>query len=174
VAPLADAVTGGSAVPDVLFVLARRADPGGVSPDAPPAPVGRPLAVPTGERQPAGSGGDSARPGEVDEDDGAPPAPAREADLLTDVPAADLAGLGLPVRQAARRVQDLIGDLAGSSVARYVVPWVTAVVVAGAAYGVLRRRRKSRSRGVPGPAGAAKDTDTWLPGPSGLPPTDQP
>jgi hypothetical protein len=129
------------------------------------------VAPPTAGPPAADGGADAPLPGDADPDTTAPP-PAREADLLTDVPASDLEGLGL--RQAAQRVGDLLGDLAGSSVARRVVPWVTAVVLGGAAYGLVRRRRKRRARGAPGAAGAAKDTDTWLPGPSGLPPTDQP
>jgi hypothetical protein len=173
VAPAADTVTGGSALSDGALALARRTDNGAGVLEAVPPATDRPVAPPTADLAPAITGGaDAARPGGADET--AAPAPAREADLLTDLPAAELGGLGLSLRQAAQRVGDLLGDLAGSSVARRVAPWVTAVVLGGAAYGVVRRRRKKRARGAPGPAGAAKDTDTWLPGPSGLPPTDQP
>jgi hypothetical protein len=135
--------------------------------------VGRPVPPPTPERQPADSGV-AEPPAPSADGDPAAPAPAHEADLVTDVPAADLRGVGPRLRRTVERVEDLVGDLAGSSLARRLAPWVTgaAALLGGAAYGVLRRRRRRRQPAAP--AAAAHDTDTWLPGPPGLPPTEQP
>src|SRR5262249_9732783 len=80
---------------DPPLLLARRPDPASGAAEASLPSVGRPLSGPTRQRQPADSGSaQNARSEETDQEAPAS-APAHEADLVTDVPATDLRGLGL-------------------------------------------------------------------------------
>jgi hypothetical protein len=97
VAPPGNNGTPGSVGADASLLLPRRTDPAAGAREVPLPSEGRPLRESASQRQPGDSGGaETARPEEADLE---APAPAHEADLVTDVPAADLRGLGLKLRR---------------------------------------------------------------------------
>jgi hypothetical protein len=168
----ADSLTGGSAQPELLFIIPRRAVDGGSRAEPARAPGVRetPRAA---DPQPGGtSRAEVPAPAGGTEQAPQPDAGPQEADLLTDVPGAGLKGLHLGAQQAYRRLRNVLGDLADSVTVWRLAPLLAAALVGGAAFGVARRRRRKRLGLRPVPPALTKDTDTWLPAPTEPPPAD--
>jgi hypothetical protein len=98
--------------------------------------------------------------------------PTQEAGLLTELAAAPLHTISTGVRQACGRLRNLLGDLAASTAVRVSVPLLSAALLGGTAFGLLRRRRRRAAARTP--AGPDSDTDTWVPAPPDPPAADQP
>jgi hypothetical protein len=162
-----DPLPGGTAPAPLSPALPHRAADGGGREIPGPSPWSREVARVT-DAQPGGTaargGPTGAAAAELPAETDAPLA----ADLLTDVPASALQGLGLGTRQLTGRVHDLLGELAGDLAFWQVAAAGTVVLAGGTAYGLVRRRRSRRGRQA-GPPVPDKDTDTWLPAPADAP-----
>lgn len=104
------------------------------------------------------------------DDTGAEP---QEAGVLTKVPVSAVPPLGL--EKALRRLKDLLADLTTSRALLHVLPVTGALaVMGGAAFGLVRWRRKKRlaKKDVPDEGTDDEEKDTWLPGSGSLPPVD--
>ncbi len=159
--------------------------------------------LPGGTEQPAflpraqgsGSDGDPTQPADKNASPPAAPAPAKatkpaqaesgaaaksdtgaepqEAGLLTKVPMVAVPPLGL--QQALRRLKDLLADLTTSRALLHALPLTgAALVLGGAAFGLVRWQRKKRltKRDLPDAVPDEEDGETWLPGSGSLPPVD--
>jgi hypothetical protein len=96
----------------------------------------------------------------------------QEAGLLTKVPAAAVAPLGL--QQALHRLKDLLADLTTSRALLHALPLTgAALALGGAVFGLVRWRKKRRTaKGLPEAAPDEEERETWLPGSGSMPPVD--